>query len=46
VLQLARRNLPIDAGLFLFRDDRQVREIHYRQEPSERPRYRVRLWKL
>ncbi len=46
VLQQARRNLPSDAGVYLFRDDSQIREIHYRQEPSDSPHYRVRLWKL
>lgn len=45
-LQQTRRNLPSDTGVFLFNDDRQIREIRYRQVPSDRPRYRVRLWKL
>lgn len=46
VLQGARRNLPTDSGVFLYNDDRQIREVRYRQEPSGSARYRVRLWKL
>ncbi len=46
VLQEARRNLPSDTGLFLYKDDEQIREIHYRQEASDRVRFRIRLWEL
>ncbi len=30
----------------LYRNDRQIREIHYRQEYGEVPAYRVRIWPL
>jgi len=30
----------------LYRNDRQIREIHYRQERGEFPSYRVRIWSL
>jgi len=30
----------------LYRNDRQIREIHYRQEYGEVPAYRVRIWSL
>lgn len=30
----------------LYRNDRQIHEIHYRQEHGELPAYRVRIWSL
>jgi hypothetical protein len=30
----------------LYRNDRQIREVHYRQEGGESPAYRVRIWSL
>ena len=30
----------------LYANDRQIREVHYRQVPAERAGYRVRVWEL
>lgn len=34
------------ADVSLFTDDRQIRQVHYREERAERPAYRLRLWPL
>src|SRR5712692_249856 len=43
VLQAVRRNLPSDGGIYLFKDDQQVRQITYREEAGRGPRYKVRV---
>lgn len=34
------------AGVYLYVNDRQIREVHYHQATSESPYYRVRIWSL
>lgn len=34
------------AGISVYRDDAQIREVNYREEPAEQPSYRVRIWRL
>jgi hypothetical protein len=30
----------------VYRNDRQIREVHYRYEPNADASYRVRIWRL
>ena len=38
------RHLGELAAVFLYPDDRQIREVHYRQEPGSEARYTVKVW--
>lgn len=51
VLQTDRMNAELShlgrlAEVALYKDDRQIREVRYREESGSGPRYRVRLWVL
>ena len=51
VLQADRMNADLShlgrlAEVALYKDDRQIREVRYREESGSGPRYRVRLWVL
>ena len=34
------------AAVAIYRDDAQIREVQYREEPAAEPSYRVRVWRL
>jgi hypothetical protein len=34
------------AGVWVYGNDRQIKEVHYQEIAGKRPRYRVRIWRL
>jgi hypothetical protein len=45
-LRISLEHLGGLADVCLYKDDRQIHEVHYRRHGSEQSRYRVRVWTL
>jgi len=45
-VRISLQHLGVLSDVALYRNDRQIREIHYRQEYGDGPAYRVRIWPL